>query len=312
LVEGASEGKGKGNQFLDDLRQADLFIHVVDSSGTTNSEGVEGEGDPIADIKMLERELDNWYTGILKKVWEKLAKTLQQTKQDSAREIAKQFSGLKVREEHVQSLMKSLSLDENLGNWSDDQLREFAQGIRHKTKPMIIAANKIDKPGAKENIEKMKQEFPHLLIIPCSADSELSLRQAANHGLIDYIPGDSSFTVHEDKVNDAQKKALATIQEHVLDVYGSTGVQEVLDKGVFDFLHYVAIFPAGSKLSDSKGNVLPDCFLLPPGSTALDFAYYLHTDIGDKFVKAVDVRTKMPVGKDHVLKNRDGIEIMTS
>jgi len=49
--------------------------------------------------------------------------------------------------------------------------------------------------------------------------------------------------------------------------------------------------------------VLPDCFLLPPGSTALDFAYHLHSDIGDKFVKAIDVRTKTPVGKDHQ-KNR--------
>ena len=38
--------------------------------------------------------------------------------------------------------------------------------------------------------------------------------------------------------------------------------------------------------ADSKGNILPDCYLLREGSTALDFAYSLHTDIGKNFIKA--------------------------
>ena len=73
----------------------------------------------------------------------------------------------------------------------------------------------------------------------------------------------------------------------------------------------MAIYPAGAKLSDSKGNVLPDCFLMPPNSTALDFAFRLHSDIGNGFVKAIDIRTKKAVGKDYVLKSGDGLEIMT-
>src|SRR3990167_5978353 len=44
LVPGASEGKGLGNQFLDDLRNADVFIHIVDASGTTDVEGKPTEG----------------------------------------------------------------------------------------------------------------------------------------------------------------------------------------------------------------------------------------------------------------------------
>jgi len=313
LVEGASEGKGLGNQFLDSLRQADLFIHIVDASGTTNSEGQEGEGDPVDDVKMLENELNKWYTGILKKVWEKLVKSLQVTKEESAKAISKQFSGLRVDEHDVKSVMVSLGLNaESLAAWGDDDLMKFARELRHRTKPMVIAANKVDRGNAKENIERLRKEFDDIMIIPCSADSELSLRQAANAGMIDYIQGAKDFVIHEDKVNLKQKEALEKIKTEVLDVYGSTGVQDVLDKAVFDLLKYIAIFPAGAKLSDSKGNVLPDCFLLPGGSTALDFAYHLHTDIGDKFVKAVDVKTKMAVGKEHVLKNRDGLEIMTS
>ena len=312
LVEGASEGKGLGNQFLDDLRNADAFIHIVDISGTTDSEGKEGSGNPIEDVRMLENELNKWYVGIFKKVWEKLVKGLQTTKQDIAKAIAKQFSGLKVNEDDVKEVLRKLKLDVDKPiNWSEEDLFNFAKGLRHLTKPMIIAANKCDKENSKENLEKLKQEFSELIIIPCSADSELSLRQASKAGLIEYIPGESHFKIYEDKINEKQKQALESIQKNVLNVFGSTGVQEILDKTVFDLLGYIAIYPAGSKLSDSKGNILPDCFLLPKNSTALDFAYYLHTDIGDNFIKAIDVRTKMPVGKDHILKHRDGIEIMT-
>jgi ribosome-binding ATPase YchF (GTP1/OBG family) len=313
LVEGASEGKGLGNKFLDNLRQADMFIQIVDISGTTDLEGKEGEGNPIEDVRMLENELDKWYKGILGKVWEKLSRTIQSTKKDFAKEIANQFSGLGVKEENVNSAITKLKLNsEKPTSWTNEDLKNFARTLRLQTKPMLIAANKMDKPNAKENLEKLKKEFPEMQIIPCSADSELSLRQANNAGLIEYSQGDSKFKINGEKINEKQKQALESIQKNILDVFGSTGVQEVLDKSVFELLEYIAIFPAGSKLADSKGNILPDCFLLQKNSTALDFAYYLHTDIGDKFVKAIDVRTKKAVGKDHPLNHRDGIEIMTS
>jgi len=313
LVKGASEGKGLGNKFLDDLRQADMFIQIVDISATTDVEGREGEGDPIADVEMLEGELNKWYASIFEKVWDKLSRTIQSTKQDFAKSVAKQFSGLRVKETDVNHVLAKLKLNpENPTSWSPEDLTNFTKTLRHSTKPMLIAANKIDKPLAEENLEKLREAFPDIKIIPCSADSELSLRQAAKAEMIEYVQGESTFKINEDKTNEEQKKALEQIQKNVLEKFGSTGVQEVLDKAVFDLLNYIAVFPAGSKLADSKGNILPDCFLLPSGSTALDFAYHLHTDIGDKFVKAIDVRTKQPVGKDHALKNRDGIEIMTS
>ena len=313
LVAGASEGKGLGNQFLDDLRKADLFIQIVDASGTTDAEGREGSGDPIEDVKMLENELNKWYRGIFSKVWDKMSRAIQTSKQNFAVSVAKQFSGLNVKEDDVKEVLIKLKLNpERPAEWTEEDLSKFTKTLRLLTKPMLIAANKADKSGAKENIKKLQATFPEYLIIPCSSDAELSLRQAATHGLIEYTQGEPNFKINENKLSEKQKEALLSIQKNVLDVYGSTGVQEVLDKAVFEFLKYIAIFPAGSKLADSKGNILPDCFLLPPSSTALDFAYHLHTDIGDKFVKAIDVRTKQPVGRDHPLKHRDGIEIMTS
>lgn len=151
------------------------------------------------------------------------------------------------------------------------------------------------------------------MFIPCSAEAEIALREAARAGLISYIPGEKNFTILQgDKLNEKQKKALQFIQEKILNVYNSTGVQDALDSAVFKLLQYLAIFPGGvSKLEDKDGNVLPDCFLMPSKSTALDFAYKLHTDLGKNFICAKDVRTKKTVGKDYALKHLDVLEIVS-
>ena len=312
LVKGASKGKGLGNQFLDDLTSADAFIHIVDVSGETDAEGKETKGyNPVQDVQMLENELDLWYLGILKKVWKSFAKKVQSSKQEFAKAVAVQFSGLKVKEEDVKKvLLKGDYNVERPVGWSEEELLKFAHELRYLTKPMLIAANKCDKEAAKINIDNLKKDYSELIIIPCSADSELALREASKAELIDYVPGDSDFTIKGD-LSDKQKSALESIKKNVLKIYGNTGIQQVLNAVVFDLLKYISVFPAGSKLTDSKGNVLPDCFLIPKGSTALDFAYIIHTDLGEKFIKAIDIRTKQAVGKEHKLKNRDGVEIIT-
>lgn len=317
LVPGAYEGKGMGNQFLDDLRQADALIHVIDCSGGTNEKGesVEpGSYDPAEDIKFLDIELDMWYMGILKKTWDKFARQIQQEHGEVTKAIAKQFSGLGINEDIVEDAVRKLNLrDKPVTDWTDDEVKSLAVKMRKVTKPMIIAANKIDTTAGKKNLDRIKAEFPDYLVVGCSAESELALREAANHELIKYIPGDNNFEMIEGKLNDKQKAGLQFIQSNVLDVMGSTGIQDVLDKAVFELLKYIAIFPGGvGKLQDQDGNYIPDCFLMPPKSSALDFAFKLHTDFGKNFIKAINVKTKMPIGKDIPLNHRDVIEIMSN
>jgi len=316
LVPGASEGKGLGNKFLDDLREADVFIQIVDCSGTTNSEGKilsEGEEyDFTYDIIFLEKELDKWYYNILVKAWKSFVRRVEIEDLKFSESVSKQFSGLKVKEEQVKNVLLDLSLPEKASSWTDGQLMKFANGLRKESKPMIIAANKVDVENGEKNYLKIKEKFSDYIVVPCSADSELALRQAAKSGLIEYIPGEKDFKILKE-LNDKQTSALEKIKKNVLDKFEfGTGIQKVLNSAVFDLLEYITVFPAGAnKLSDSKGNILPDCFLLPSGSTALDFAYYLHTDFGKNFIKAIDARSKMAWGKEHVLKNRDALEIVT-
>jgi ribosome-binding ATPase YchF (GTP1/OBG family) len=171
----------------------------------------------------------------------------------------------------------------------------------------------MDMPVAMQNFERIKNQEKDRILIPCSGESELALREAAKHGLIEYIPGENDFKIKEDsKITEAQKKALNFIKENVLKKFGNTGVQQVLDKSVFELLKYIPIFPGGiNKLADQHGNVLPDCFLLPKDSTALDFAYKIHTDLGNHFIRAIDVKTRRTVGKEHLLKPGDVVEIVS-
>ncbi len=310
LVEGASEGKGLGNEFLNDLAGADAFIHVVDMSGETDGEGKPTENYyPGKDLQIIESELDKWYLSILTKIWRTFSRVVEMQKKNFAEAVAKQFSGLKVSEDDVKSVILRAKFNvEKPTLWSDNEISRFARELRRHTKPMIITANKMDRPLSGENFTRLKKEFDYP-IVGCFAEGELALREADKHGLIDYVPGEGDFNIIG-KLNDKQKNALGDIKKTMKE-FGSTGIQEVLNKVVFELLEMIAIFPAGEKMEDSKGNVLPDCFLMRRGSTALDFAFRLHTDIGNNFVKAIQLKTKRAVGKDYVLQHRDGLEILT-
>jgi hypothetical protein len=308
LVPGAHEGKGLGNQFLDDLRQADALIHVIDVSGRTDEKGEPAEGhDPGEDVRFLAEEIDLWFAGIIQKNWEKIRTKVQYENKDLIKELAVQLSGLQVGEGHIKRALAEAGVDD-AGKFSGEALDRFARTLRAISKPIIIAANKIDL-DTNGNYDRMKGNYD---MTPVCAEAELALREAARKGLVDYTPGDGGFTV-KGSLDDKQKKALDFMKTRILDKYGSTGVQQTLNAAVFDTLRQIVVYPVENenKLSDSKGNVLPDSYLVTEGASALDLAYKVHTDIGSKFINAIDCKTKMRVGRDHKLKDGDVIKIVS-
>lgn len=321
LVPDAHKGEGMGSQFMNDLNQANALVHVIDASGSINEKGEQvpaGSYDPVKDVRFLELELDHWYKGILTRGWEKFTRVMKQEKQDIATAIAKQMSGVGVQEETAEYAIQEAGLQEtDAERWGENDLLEISRILRKQTKPTVIAANKCDHKKAEANIKRLQETFPEHSIIPCSAEGELALKEASKNGFIDYIPGEREFKYTkegETQLDTKQKEALTFLKTTLLDKQESgTGVQKVLNEVVFNTLEQKAIHPGGvSKLEDQHGRVLPDCFLMNKEATALDFAYELHTDFGKNFAKAIDVRTKRPVGKNHVLKHLDIIEIMTN
>lgn len=317
LVPDAHRGKGLGLQFLDDLRQADAFIHVIDISGSTNDQGEsvgKGTYDPSRDIEFLENEIGEWFFGLLKKNWAKFAKDVEMQKKKLVESVTVQFSGLKITEEQVSSALKKTGLpDETPAQWSEDDLRKFAFELRKLSKRMIIAANKIDVPGSEENLKRLKEKFPDYIIIPCSAESELALKEAAQHDLIDYTPGENNFKIKSPEgLSEKQNQALEFVKKNVLDKFGSTGVQKCLDSAVFDLLGNIVVYPVASinHFTDKKGKVLPDALIVPDKITLKDFAGKVHSDMADKFIGGIESKTKRKIGADYELSDGEVVEII--
>ncbi|MBU0761708.1 MAG: redox-regulated ATPase YchF [Candidatus Altiarchaeota archaeon] len=307
LVPGAHEGKGMGNQFLDDLRQADVLIHVVDISGKTNEAGEAVEGhDPEKDIMFLVEEVDLWFASIVRKNWSTVKNKIKYENKKILYELLDILAGLGVREHHIKSALEAADLT-GKSDWTDEDCNRFGIELRRESKPIVIAANKIDQ-GVK-NYERLKDKYA---LVPVCAEAELALREADKHGLIEYTPGGDKFKV-VGELDEKKRKALTYVDEKILTAFGSTGVQEVINKAACEVLHLITVYPVENenKLSDSKDMVLPDSHLMPYGSTTIDLAYKIHTDIGDKFTGAIDCKTKMKVGKEHLLKDGDIIKIIT-
>ena len=278
LVPGAHEGKGLGNQFLGDLIQAFGLIHVLDASGKTNAEGKPEEGyDPKKTIGILEYEIDEWIKGIVSKANEKSKKLAETQKIPIEKLLAKQLSGLGITENDIKNAMK-------------------------KAKP---EDHEIDLPESKSNLDGINKGA-----VPCSAESELALREAEKHGMIKYVPGSKGFEVIGE-LNEKQKGALELIRKNVLEKYGSTGVQDCLNRLVFENLGYIVVYPVASisKLSDNKGNVLPDTHMVRKGTTLKELAAQIHTDIADSFIGGLDTDRKK-IGADHELEDGDVVEIL--
>jgi ribosome-binding ATPase YchF (GTP1/OBG family) len=314
LVPGAHEGKGLGNKFLDDLRQAKVFIHVIDASGSTDEEGrpVEaGSHDPLEDIEFLEYEIVMWMYGILNKNWDRLIRKIDAEKLDVSKVIYEQLSGTGITLENIVDAKRTVEQDYT--KWEEEDMIQLVKNLLKIAKPMLIIANKADLPSSTENIERIKEKYPN--VIPSSAESELALVRASTAGLISYTSGDGDFEIkNKDDLNDNQLKALNYIKENVLKKYGDTGVQKALNTAIFELLNMIAVYPVEDehKMTDQKGNILPDAILVPNGAIPRELAYLIHTDIGDKFMHAVDARKNMRVSSDYVLSNGDIISIITS
>jgi ribosome-binding ATPase len=317
IVPGAWEGRGLGNQFLDELRRADALIHIVDASGGTDCEGrlcKPGEHDPLEDVQFLEREITMWMLVIIKKDWAKLSRTAEAESKDLYTMLEDRLSGLGIKRTHIFEATKKTNLNPDKStNWSEEDLLRFVDALRIISKPMLIVANKMDLPSAKMNIEKLKKL--NYAVIPCSAEAELALRRAAEKQLIDYKAGDCNFKILQpEKLSPNQIKALETIREKVLLENGSTGVQDAINWAYFKLLDMITVYPVEDleHLADHNGRVLPDVYLVPHGTTAHQFAYLIHTELGEGFIYAVDARYRKRIGEDTILKDRDVLSIVSA
>ena len=318
LIKGAWEGKGLGNQFLSIAAQSDALLHIVDVSGSIDAAGrisEPGSGDPIADIGDIEEELVMWYLKLLEGNRDKISRAIN-SGIDIISAIADIFRGIGVKEEHVKLALHENNLENNkFDDLGPQEIKDFSWSLRDLSKPTLIVANKVDLPSATDNFNRLREEYKDMIIVPASADAELTLRRAANRGLIHYFPGDERFEINDQSVlTDKQKWALNFIRKDILDEYMRTGVQFAINVAVFKLLRMNAVYPVAeaSKLSDKSGNILPDVYLMKSGSTVEDLAKEVHSELAKGLLYAIDIRDGLRLPTNYEIKDRDILSIIST
>lgn len=316
LIKGSWKGKGLGTRFLSVASQADALIHIVDASGSLDEDGKltkPGMGNPVADTYDIEEELVRWFAKVVERVLKKLRR---RGKASNLTCLAKELSGLKITEDHVKkALEKNGLVEKELVKWNRDDVWNFAKSIRQISKPTVIVANKMDLAPADRNFERLAKEFGEAFVLAASSDAELVLRRAEQNGYVTYVPGEEVVRVKEgEKLSVEQREALTYVERRVLSKWIRTGVQFALDICVLKLLGMNAVYPIEDTetLSDKKGNVLPDVFLVPFDSTVSHLAAQIHSELARTMIYAVDARTKIRLPTDYRLKDRDVIKIVAA
>ncbi|HJJ57447.1 MAG TPA: redox-regulated ATPase YchF [Methanocorpusculum sp.] len=310
LVPDAHLGKGLGNQFLDNLREADGIIQVVDASGSTDAEGNPvdiGTRNPTEDVEFLRFEFSMWMAGIVQKHLAKIVRSAQGKENLIIDMLGDALAGLRINAVQVKDAVIESGI--NIAKASEEDIEKLCEILLNVSKPMIIAANKADQAPA-ENLEILKKQGA----VPTIAAGELALKSAAQANLLNYLPGDEKFSPKDGaKLSAPQIKALTLVAENMKKL-GGTGVQDALNKIVFDQIGMIIVYPVEDegKYCNAKGVVLPDALLMPKGSTPRDLAYKIHTDIGKGFLYAVDAKTKMRIKDSAELKTGDVIKIVST
>ncbi|WP_337859896.1 YchF-related putative GTPase [Ferroplasma sp.] len=308
LIEGASEGKGMGNEFLDNIRDADIIINLFDASGMSDSEGnpSEKKHDPEEDIKFVKNEIINWMSNKISKDWQKFARKEDNSSERLEVKMLQKAATFGLNEKDVIFIMAKEKFPDKLIHWSQEDINRFSQTILKYVKPMFNTGNKADL--LTENmLESFNNTDEKKYLI--SAEYELLIEKAFNNGYITSDGSDFAFTA---KSGEAQKTVLNNIRKK----YENGNIMRFYDvlTSIIKSLGYIVVYPVldENKWEDKNGRVLPDAYLVKDGSTALDLAYKIHTDIGKNFIRAVNGKTKRIIGKDYKLLNNDVIKVISN
>jgi len=316
LVPGASEGRGRGNAFLNDLASCDALIQVVDAANTTDIEGNPKDPEPeiahqsmLEEIQFLSGEIESWIAGLIADGWSRGIRKMQaEGAKGLTKYLVDKLSGIGVSLHLINQSLESSDVDiHSPWDWSEKEIRNLAANIQKTAFPIIIAANKSDL-----SVHQPWNKLPDQQhIFPIMADAELALRRADKSGFIDYFPEKSTFEL-TNKINltASQEKGIQEMNR-LLNLHDGTGIVSLFQYVIFDLLDQIVVFPVqdDNQWIDGEGKILPDAFIVKNGIQTKDFAYHIHTELGDGFIRGTDARSKRTIGADHSLSNLDVIKI---
>ena len=251
LVPGAWQGRGRGNAFLDAVVDCDALIHVVDASGSLDSEGQPGEGNPLHDVAWVRAELHAWVFANVRGKFGNLRKRAQPRHAGADPDAAMArlcalLSGYRVTRPMVVQAMSRSGLDpgrltdphSGIPAWTSAQLHCLVANVLRVRFPVLCALNKTDLPAATAFVERLRAEMPHEPMEPVSAAAEWWLaKQAAQ---VEYSEGAETVTARDPGADIVPK--LELLKKNVFEPWGGTGVLRALSRAV-GLRHPVYVYP---------------------------------------------------------------------
>lgn len=152
LVKGASKGEGLGNQFLSNIRDVEVILHIVRCFEDGNITHVEGSINALRDIEIIETELILSDMQQLEKKREKLTRQ------------AKADKNAKIQLDIVDELLAHLNELNPVSNFKEKENPHFIELNRElrflSNKPIIYGAN-VDEDGLLEDNLHVKNLKEH-------------------------------------------------------------------------------------------------------------------------------------------------------
>ncbi|CCW68401.1 unnamed protein product [Phytomonas sp. Hart1] len=333
LVQGAYQGKGKGNQFLNDLCDAYVLVHVVDGAGVTDAGGsscAPGQGSTLDDIIWVRKEVHNWIYDNLCAKWEAILRM--------PKKLRVMFTGYRASPSFVDDILQRIGiandtmLQDQLKTWGPRELHLLVAVFIRLRFPIVVALNKVDLPTAKGLVEEVRRRYPNENFVCMSSKIESDLLTLRKKGLVDYVSGASDFidrsagisgvskedaerlknthaffqTLKSKKCCDEANISVSGFDAPILFSMYSTGVQDVIAEAI-ERCTSVHVYPVSAFQPVIPS--LKHCLLFIPGTTTDDvFSAMVRNKILDgKFVRfeAFDIlkgdKTPMILRKTDVL-----------
>ena len=153
LVKGASKGEGLGNQFLSNIRETDVILHMVRCFEDENITHVEKSINPLRDIEIIESEL--------------IFADIQQLEKRIDRLMRQSKTGDKKVQTHLEIAMELMKHLEEIKpvstfkNREDESFIQLNKELRFlSSKPIIYGVN-VDEDGLLEDNEHVKAVKQH-------------------------------------------------------------------------------------------------------------------------------------------------------
>jgi len=169
-----------GNKFLDDLRHADVLLHIIDASGTTNEKGEVTKGyDPTQDIQWLQDEIHEWIFNNLWKKWPNIIRRHLAIKSTAAITLQAQVSGYGSTIQVVQKALDAMGVKEpaEIENWDEVKVHLFVNFFLDERFPTILVLNKVDHSDSDKNIARICEKYPKMPMVLTSALAECFLKK---------------------------------------------------------------------------------------------------------------------------------------